>query len=113
MKPPRATQRSRLQRVGEAVTNALGGVRGRTSLLSWTIAGAASYYLWIRPEWQRREELEAKALLRQRELELQGARHIEKTRPIRQAQGSGLVKGSKTGGGNEVGSGTGTEQAPP
>ncbi|KAL8514453.1 hypothetical protein ACS0TY_013531 [Phlomoides rotata] len=42
------------------VGNAMGGLRGGSSLASWAVAGTLAYILWVRPSQQLRREQEVK-----------------------------------------------------
>ncbi|KAL8523816.1 hypothetical protein ACS0TY_013696 [Phlomoides rotata] len=77
------------------VGNAMGGLRGGSSLASWAVAGTLAYILWVRPSQQLRREQEEKAAL----AAASGPyRYVEKRKPIPDPQETGLVYGNKSQG---------------
>ncbi|XP_057862743.1 uncharacterized protein LOC131071066 [Cryptomeria japonica] len=70
------------------VSNSMGGLRGRTNLASWIVAGTLAYFLWIKPEREIRRNQEARAALA-----TNSERYVEKRRPIPDPQDTGLVYG--------------------
>ena len=39
---------------------ALGGLKGRSNVAAWVVAGSAAYFLWIKPERDAQKEREVK-----------------------------------------------------
>ncbi|XP_051123689.1 uncharacterized protein LOC127246396 [Andrographis paniculata] len=72
--------------------NAMGGLRGGSSLASWAVAGTLAYYLWIYPSQQLRREQEERAALAAAS---DPYRYVEKRKPIPDPQVTGLVYGNK------------------
>ncbi|XP_062195417.1 uncharacterized protein LOC133898747 [Phragmites australis] len=74
------------------VGNALGGLRGWSSLASWTVAGTLAYYLWVKPARQLQKEREERAALAAAS---DPYRYVEKRKPIPDPQDTGLIYGKK------------------
>ncbi|KAL3505526.1 hypothetical protein ACH5RR_035367 [Cinchona calisaya] len=72
----------------EKVRSLMGGLRGRTNLASWVVAGTLAYFLWVKPSQQLRKEEEERAALAAAS---DPYRYVEKRKPIPDPQGDNLM----------------------
>ena len=45
------------------LATALGGLKGRSNVAAWIVAGSAAYFLWVKPERDAQKEREVKTTL--------------------------------------------------
>ncbi|XP_047328770.1 uncharacterized protein LOC124932197 [Impatiens glandulifera] len=72
--------------------NSMGGLRGRTNLASWIVAGTIAYFLWVKPSQDLRREQQERAALAAAS---DPYRYVEKRKPIPDPQDNGLIYGNK------------------
>ncbi|XP_057975591.1 uncharacterized protein LOC131162963 [Malania oleifera] len=85
--------RRNLGNVWSFVGNATGGLRGRSNLASWAVAGTLAYFLWVKPSQDLKREQEERAAMAAAS---DPYRYVEKRRPIPDPQETGLIYGNKT-----------------
>ncbi|KAJ1427431.1 hypothetical protein SESBI_09684 [Sesbania bispinosa] len=73
------------------VGNSMGGLRGRSNLASWVVAGTLAYFLWIKPSQDLKREQQEKAALAASD----PYRYVEIRKPIPDPQVTGLIYGNK------------------
>ncbi|OMP01867.1 hypothetical protein CCACVL1_02991 [Corchorus capsularis] len=73
------------------ISNSMGGVRGRTNLAAWVVAGTLAYFLWIKPSQDLKKLQQEKAALAASD----PYRYVEKRKPIPDPQETGLIYGKK------------------
>jgi len=74
------------------VGNSMGGLRGRSNLASWLVAGTLAYYLWVKPSQELKRQQEEKAALAALD---DPYKYVEKRKPIPDPQVTGLIYGNK------------------
>lgn len=65
-------------RIGDMLVTAMGGVRGWQNLAAWGVAGAAAYVLWVRPEQEKKRQIEEKLRIWR---EVDAERYADKVAP--------------------------------
>ncbi|GLT94559.1 hypothetical protein SLE2022_122950 [Rubroshorea leprosula] len=81
-----------LGNVRSFVGNAMGGLRGGSSLASWVVAGTLAYFLWVKPSQDLKREQQERAALASAS---DAYRYVEKRKPIPDPQETGLIYGNK------------------
>ncbi|XP_071690621.1 uncharacterized protein [Rutidosis leptorrhynchoides] len=79
-------------KVQSVVGNALGGLRGRSNLASWVVAGTLAYFLWVKPSQELKREQQERAALAAAS---DRYRYVEKVKPVQDLQEAGLIYGNK------------------
>ncbi|XVE80998.1 hypothetical protein DITRI_Ditri15bG0027000 [Diplodiscus trichospermus] len=55
--------RRRLGNVRSFIVNSMGGLRGRSNLASWVLAGTLAYFLWVKPSQDLKKQQQERAAL--------------------------------------------------
>ncbi|KAJ7967013.1 Subtilisin-like protease [Quillaja saponaria] len=73
------------------IGNSMGGLRGRSNLASWVVAGTLAYFLWVKPSQDLKRQQQERAALASPD----PYQYVEKRKPIPDPQETGLMYGNK------------------